>query len=336
MGLRRILRRARNLLNKRVVQLQNEFLRNQRVLGQPFQLTLEPGNVCNLRCPLCPTPTRETRLPKGLLKLDDARRILAQFPYTVQLVLSNWGEPFLNKEIFAIIALAKERDIHVHVESNLTLFDEGKARALVASGLDVLVVALDGASQETYERYRVGGRFADVLANVRTLRRVQDELDDHRTELRWKFVVNKHNEHELESARQLARELGLTFQAVTIWTPPDRRDEWLPSAALHTDGRNVRGGPPRCHHLWQAVAVNFNGDVFPCCSEFSPQDKLVNVLEQPFAPVWNSPTLRARRALNKGPVDCSRCHLDRDTNWYRTWIGAAEPRDEFTEPRHGL
>ena len=336
MNFLRSLRRARNWINKRAVQLQNELLRNERVVGQPFQLTLEPGNVCNLRCPLCPTPTREARLPRGMLKLDDARRILARFPYTVQLVLSNWGEPFLNKEIFAIIRLAKERDIHVHVESNLTLFDEEKSRALVASGLDVLAVALDGASQGTYERYRVGGRIADVLANVRTLRRVQDELGDHRTEVRWKFVVNRHNEHELDRARAMARELGMTFQAVTIWTPPERADEWRPTAPLHTGGRNVRGGPPRCHHLWQAVSVNFNGDVFPCCSEFSPADRLGNVLEQPFAPLWNGPAYRARRALNKGAVDCSRCHLDRETNWYRTWIGEAEPREGFTEPRHEL
>lgn len=331
--LRRTARRTRNWLNKRLVQFQNEFLRNERVLGHPFQLTLEPGNVCNLRCPLCPTPKREARLPSGILRYDDACKIIERFPYTVQLILSNWGEPFLNKEIFRIIRFAKERDIHVHIESNFTLFDEKKSHELVASGLDVLVVALDGATQETYERYRVGGRIADVLANVRTLRRVQDELGDRRTEVRWKFVVNRYNEHEIESARGMARELGMTFDTVTIWTPPDRKDEWLPKAPVHTDGRNLRGGPPRCHHLWQAVSVNHNGDVFPCCSEFSPADKLVNVLEKPFEPLWNSATYRARRRLNKGRVDCSRCHLDRDTNWYRTWIGDAEPKDEFSEPR---
>lgn len=335
-AIRRALRRSRNRINKRLVQLQNDFLRNERVLGHPFQLTLEPGNVCNLRCPLCPTPTRESRLPSGMLRYEDACRILDRFPYTVQLVLSNWGEPFLNKDVFRIIRAAKERDIHVHIESNLTLFDEAKSRELVMSGLDVLVVALDGASQATYERYRVGGRFADVIANVRTLRRVQDELGDYRTEVRWKFVVNRFNEHELAAARAQAQELGMTFQAVTIWTPPDRQQEWLPVALTHTDGRNVRGGPPRCHHLWQHVSVNFNGDVFPCCSEFSPADKLVNVLEQDFRPLWNSATYRARRRINKGHVDCSNCHHDKDTNWYRTWIGTAEPRDEFTEPRREL
>ena len=334
--LKRAFRRLRNRINKRLVQLQNEVLRNERVWGRPFQLTLEPTNVCNLSCPLCPTPTREARLPRGMLRHDDACRILDRFPYTVQLILSNWGEPFLNKEIFKIIRSAKERDVSVQLESNLTLFDEQRGRALVESGLDTLVVALDGASQETYERYRVGGRIDDVLRNVRLLRRLQDERGDRRTELRWKFVVNRFNEHEIETARAMAAELGMTFQLVTIWTPPQLRDEWLPKTAPSTNDRDERGGPPRCHHLWQAVSVNFNGDVFPCCSEFSPEDRLVNALEDEFTPQWNSDELRARRRLNKGALDCSRCHRDKDTNWHKTWIGEGEPNEPFREPRNEL
>ncbi len=331
-GWRRWLRRLRNRANKRLVQLQNELLRNERVLGHPFHLTLEPGNVCNLRCPLCPTTHREARIPSGVLRLENARRILDRLPWIVRMTLSNWGEPFLNKEIFAIIADARARDIEVEVESNFTLFDEAKARALVASGLDRLLVAIDGASQASYERYRVGGRLDDVLANVRTLRRVQEETGDRRTEIVWKFVVNRHNEHELEAARALAAELGLSFRAVTIWAPPDALEDWLPRDRSHTGGRNAQGGPQRCHHLWQAVSVNFNGDVFPCCSEFTPEDKLQNVLEQPFDPVWNGPQYRSRRRRNRGPIDCSECHRDKDTNWHRAWLG---PRSEAAAPPPG-
>lgn len=331
MSWRRRLRRARNWANKRLVQLQNEVFRNERVIGHPFHLTLEPGNVCNLSCPLCPTTFREARIPAGMLRLENARRIIDRFPWAVRMTLSNWGEPFLNKEIFGIIEYARSRDIEVEVESNFTLFDEQKARALVASGLDRLLVALDGASQETYEVYRVGGVYADVLENVRTLRRVQEETGDRRTEIVWKFVVNRHNEHELDTARALAAELGLSFRAVTIWAPPDELDLWLPRNLSHTGGRNAQGGPQKCHHLWQAVSVNHNGDVFPCCSEFSPSDKVANVLEQSFDEVWNSETYRSRRRRNRGPIDCSECHRDKDTNWHRTWLGPRS-QDGATSP----
>lgn len=318
--MKRLLRRWRNRANKLFVQLQNDVLRNSYVLGRPFQLTLEPGNLCNLKCPLCATTTRESSTPKGMLKGADAARILDRFPYTVQLVLSNWGEPFLNRNIFAIIAAAKERDLSVRLETNFTLFDAGQARRLVASGLDVLVVALDGASQESYERYRVGGRIETVLANVRLLRRAQAEAGDRRTAIEWKFVVHKHNEHEVEVARARAAELGMTFRTVDIWTPERESDEWRPARRDGARERTPSGAPVRCHNLWQAVTVNFNGDVFPCCSEFTPADRLGNALEPVFVMPWNRPEVRARRRRNKGPVDCSLCHVDKSTRWYRRWM----------------
>ena len=317
----RRLRRARNLANKVLVQVQNDYLRWTRVLGRPFQLTLEPGNVCNLKCPLCATTHRESKIPKGRLHVEEARRIMDAFPYTVQLVLSNWGEPFMNPDLFDIIVEAKKRDMKVRMESNMTLFDDEKAKRLVDSGLDLLVVALDGASQETYEKYRVGGDFQTIIDNIGRIRAAQQAAGNFKTKLLWKMVINRHNEHELEKARAWAAELGMDFETVTIWAPEGEEKEWLPDSALDHHGRRNEGGQPeKCHNLWQTVSVNFNGDVFPCCSEFTPEDKVVNVLESPFGPVWNSAEYRERRAQNKGPVDCTRCHKDKDTNWYRTWM----------------
>ncbi|MEM7307455.1 MAG: radical SAM protein [Planctomycetota bacterium] len=320
------LRRLRNRANKLLVQLQNEYLRNTRVVGRPFQLTLEPVNLCNLKCPLCATTTREATLPKGMLKAADAERILDRFPYTVQLVLSNWGEPFLNGEVFAIISAAKARGIHVRLESNLTLFDAEQARRLVAAGLDTLVVALDGASQETYAQYRVGGSFDSVLEHVRLVLDAQRQAGDRRMELEWKFVVHRGNEHEVEAARALAAELGMTFHTVPIWAPEGEEEAWRPREA--GDGRRkADGAPARCHNLWQAVTVNFNGDVFPCCSEFTPADRLGNALDDSFALPWNDDEVRARRRLNRGPVDCSRCHVDKSTRWHERWMGGAAQAD---------
>lgn len=324
--LRRRLRWLRNRANKALVQVQNEYLRREKVWGHPFQLTLEPGNVCNLKCPLCPTPFREKRLPTGMLKLDNATSIMDAFPYTVQLVLSNWGEPFLNKQIFDIIKAAKERDLQVRLESNFTLFDEEKCHKLVDSKLDTLVIALDGATQESYEVYRVGGVIQDIFDNIAALRRVQKERNDFHTQLVWKMVVNRYNQHEVEQARAMAAERGMKFEQVTIWAPDDQ-PEWLP-VEKESATRNQIGGPQKCHNLWQAVSVNFNGDVFPCCSEFAPSDKLVNVLEAPFDPVWNSESYRERRRVNKGPVNCEACHGDRDTHWYKTWMAPGEKARE--------
>jgi radical SAM protein with 4Fe4S-binding SPASM domain len=150
------------------------------------------------------------------------------------------------------------------------------------------------------------------------------------------MVINKYNDHEVEQARAMAEELGMTFEAVTIWTPEDRKEDWLPHVKDGDSWRNLVGGPPKCHHLWQDVSVNFNGDLHPCCAEFAPSDRVVNLLEQPFKGVWNGEGYRSRRRINKtGPVDCSTCHGDTETNWYKMWVtgNKAESSAEPSDPR---
>ncbi len=330
MSLGRRIRLWRNQVNKALVQFQNNYLRNRRVFGHPFQLTLESGNLCNLKCPLCATTHREDWIPKGLLKYEDARTIIDRFPYVVHLILSNWGEPFLNRDLGKIIGYAKSRGIRVRMESNLTRLTDEQCRELVDSKLDTLAVAADGATQQGYEKYRVGGKLDDVLRNVRRIRAMQRETGNFHTELEWKMVIHRDNEHEVDAARKLAQEFGMKFHAVTIWAP-ESQQQWLPRSREHMAHRNEAGAPARCHNLWQSVSVNFNGDVFPCCSEFTPDDKLVNVLEQPFAPVWNSAEYQERRRLNRGPVDCSHCHKNKQTRWHALWLGENRPATPATD-----
>src|SRR5688572_2991286 len=164
-------------LNKRVVQVQARFFRNQRVIGLPFYLTLESGNSCNLRCPLCPTTFRGDSLPRGMLTLENARTIIDRFPALIKVNFSLWGEPFLNKEIFDIVKYAHSKKIETAIQSNFSLpkFDEAMAQRLLDSGLTELWLSIDGASQETYEVYRRRGDLDRVLRNIELLRRLQVE-----------------------------------------------------------------------------------------------------------------------------------------------------------------
>jgi radical SAM protein with 4Fe4S-binding SPASM domain len=306
--------------NKRLVQVQERFLRNTHVLGQPFHLVLESGNMCNLKCPLCPTPSREKRIPKGFLTLENAKKIIDQFPALLHLNLSLWGEPFLNKQIFEIIEYAKERNIEVLVQSNLNIFSEEIARKLIESGLDILQISLDGASQETYEKYRIGGTFSEVIANIELIRKMQKEMDNCTTKIIWKMVVNKFNEHEKEKASQWAEKLGVDFTVVEIYTPPGAAKDWKPEEALSDSFRIHTDIVESCYSLWQVATVNFNGDVMPCCSEFSPKDTIGNLFEEPFKVIWNNEKFQNLRRKNKKGINCYACHVDKETNWYRLWM----------------
>jgi radical SAM protein with 4Fe4S-binding SPASM domain len=313
-------------LNKRVVQVQERFLRNQRVIGLPFYLTLESGNSCNLRCPLCPTTFRGASMPRGMLTLANAQTILDRFPALIEVNFSLWGEPFLNKEIFDIVKYAHSRKIRTIIQSNFSLkhFDAAMAQRILDSGLTELCLSIDGASQESYEVYRRRGDLARVLHNIEMLRRLQREQKRQSPKVTWKMVVNRFNEHEIPMARAEAERLGLDFVVVEIYTPSHMKEAWKPHQDVEQAGVSTHtDGTEQCYQLWQVMTVNFNGDVFPCCAEWSPKDALGNVLQQPVSAIWNHAEYRRRRANNKsGPPRCDDCHRDKDTRYWKEWHAA--------------
>jgi sulfatase maturation enzyme AslB (radical SAM superfamily) len=121
---------------------------------------VDPSTVCNLRCAFCPTGLHSGKIGTGFMSLESYRTILKKIcPYAKEINLYNYGEPFLNENLIDFISLTTEKKIKTVIHSNLNarLFDEREARAIVQSGLSELSVSLDGATQDTYERYRVGG-----------------------------------------------------------------------------------------------------------------------------------------------------------------------------------
>ena len=73
------------------------------------------------------------------------------------------------------------------------------------------MVAVDGATQETYEKYRQGGRLDRVVANIETILRVRKAKGAATPRINMRFVVMSHNEAEIEEARELARRLGVDY-----------------------------------------------------------------------------------------------------------------------------
>jgi MoaA/NifB/PqqE/SkfB family radical SAM enzyme len=124
------------------------------------------------------------------MSFDNFRRIIDELgAYLYRVDLHNWGEPLLNDEIYRMISYARARNIEVRVSSNLNVIDQVKAEKLVKSGLDVLIVSLDGASQETYMQYRVGGRFDKVLNSIKMVTEIKKELSASKPFIIWQFLV---------------------------------------------------------------------------------------------------------------------------------------------------
>lgn len=203
------------------------------VLSRPFGLVIDPSNLCQLACPGCVHSTRNEELkvfdwPKGTLSEDRLSALLKLYgPYAIGAYFCNYGEPLLNLQTPKLIRLAKTYLLRTALSTSLSVrrFD---ADAYVESGLDFMVIAIDGATQPVYERFRRNGDLALVLSNIRKLVAAKRKLRKRTPVLSWNFLAFEHNAHEISLAAGIARKLGVNqFRIVNPfevrWDDPEIR-----------------------------------------------------------------------------------------------------------------
>ena len=252
-------------------------LRRPVVWGRPFMMMVEPTNICNLKCPLCPSGNGEMTRSRGKMDLADFKTLIDEAgDYLILLMLWNQGEPFINKHFVEMVRYARDRRIPTLTSTNgHYIRNLDQARAIVESGLDEIIVSMDGVDQETYERYRVGGSLERVFEGARLLAAAKEELGSRRPLVNLQFIVFKHNESDLSEAERIARELKadrFLVKTAQVYTSeeaaeflPDsdelRRYDMSQGEDLVVKGQPVRG----CKVLWYSSMVNWDGAVAPCC-----------------------------------------------------------------------
>jgi radical SAM protein with 4Fe4S-binding SPASM domain len=333
-----VVRFLRRLTGKRLFNLlrveYNYRLKRPINPGYPYRLVIDPTNLCNLRCPLCPTGLGKSGRPKGMMSLEDFKRIVDVLAeHALGIILYNWGEPFINGQVYEMIRYASKRKLSTFVSTNLTLLTEDDARRIVDSELDHLRLSIDGVSQEVYSVYRRGGDLHRVLRNVQLLLETRDKMGALHPVVDWFFIVMRHNEHEMFDAWRLARQIGVDSIYFAKVLPVNSFDtmelpflgkedtlalQWLPAlSAFRPDLSKTYLNRGTCPWLWKSVVVNYDGTISPCCYVDDRSTDMGNLLEQPFAEIWNNTMyLLARRAFRPGNNDpevqsilCWRCNI---------------------------
>jgi MoaA/NifB/PqqE/SkfB family radical SAM enzyme len=287
----------KRLLN--LYRVRYEYERGETVVsGYPIILTVEAGNVCNLRCPACFTGAGEVGRVRSFMPLELYRRLLAELgEYLFRVDFYNWGEPLLAKDVYEMIAEAKRYGIGTNISTNFSIpFDAERAEKLVRSGLDVLGVSIDGATQENYEKYRVRGNLALVLENCRLVRDAKRRLGSKTPRMVWEYHVFPHNVHEIEMAKAMAAELEMEIGVDKGWV---NGPEWDPDGDFKF---YLEPKPARCDFLWQRAVVNNDGGVAPCCGTFYKEDDYGRLSvsagdlgSTSFREVWNNETFQTAR-----------------------------------------
>ena len=179
-----------------------------KAIGMPKKITIEPTNHCQLKCPLCATGVRDTSVEYGLFKLKKYKKVvdqLAKWAQTIQLF--SWGEPFLNKSFIKMIGYTSQNPHKIRsvVSANLNDITDEQIKGMLTSNLGMLGASIDGTTQEVYEKYRVGGNLEVVFNNLKKIIAAK-KLYKSNTIINWDFIVMKHNEHQVEEAKKMAKD----------------------------------------------------------------------------------------------------------------------------------
>lgn len=232
----------------------------------PPYIKVEPTPLCQLRCTGCPQRDPEFRRQfNGEMQLtpEALERIIEPLKDTLLgISLSLTGEPMLNKHIIELIEYVHSKNICASFPSNFSVpLGEEKAERLARSGLDALYVSLDGASSESYTKYRVGGRFDLILKNVRLLSEAKKRFGLRRPKIIWKYVIFEHNKHEVEKAKSEYKSLG--FDAIEF----DVDMGSVTRSSMNEDSKKGAVEAKRaCFWLWHTMIIRWNGAIDPCCN----------------------------------------------------------------------
>lgn len=287
----------KKLLN--ILENRREYKAGKSILkSYPYKITFDPGNICNLRCPGCHTGIKHPEMLRpAFMKLDNYKTMFNQVKdYALSVALYNWGEPFLNKQIFDIIDYTRSQKVGTTIHSNLNHFNETMADEIVQSGLTHLYLSIDGASQEVYSQYRVKGHLDQVVNNVKLLVEARKKANSKLPFITWKYLVFPFNQHEVTAAKELAMKIGVdnfeVFNAVIKLT--DIYDE-ADNYRQHPELLKTLTKP--CKSLWASIYLEPNGTVFPCSLSFRENESFGNTLDTDFKQVWNNTKYTSARGL---------------------------------------
>lgn len=267
----------------------------------PLKLTIESTNICNLRCTACPTGMERRGRRAGHMSVELFSWLMSELaPTLFEVELHNWGEPLLGKNVFDFISIARAAGVSTTISTNFSLeLDDRQIDRLVESGLSTLGVSIDGATQESYEKYRVRGNLALVLENCRRVATAKKRLGSPTPELFFSYHVFEHNVHEVDAARCIADDIGMTFAASRAWVAGEEAPGLDPFPYSAWEGY-----ADRCGFLWFQAVVHHDGGVAPCCATFYAEDDVDRISldelgRRSFREIWNGENfVRARKLFD--------------------------------------
>lgn len=302
--------------------LYRSYKSKRTIRGLPSSIAIEPTTSCNLRCPECPSGLRSFTRETGMLDKSFFTKTVDELAPTLSnLTFYFQGEPYLNPDFLEMVKYASDRKIYTTTSTNAHYLNKKNAERTVRSGLDRLIVSLDGTTQDTYEQYRVGGQVSKVFDGVKNVVEARKKLKSKSPFIRFQFLVVRHNEHQIEDAKRLAKELGadqIVFKTAQI-NDYENGSDLIPMNDKFSRYKKMSNGKwamknplkNECWKMWHSCVVTWDGLVVPCCFDKDAGHVLGDLKTDGFEALWLGAKYRSfRKAIftkRKGIDICTNC-----------------------------
>ena len=291
--------------------------------GYPVSISFEPTTSCNLRCPECPSGLRAFSRPTGMLNkdfftqtIDDIHKELLYLIFYFQ------GEPYLNPDFLNMVKYASSKGIYTATSTNAHYLNDAAAKRTVESGLDRLIISIDGTTQDVYAAYRKGGNLQKVIEGASNIVKWKKELKSKTPFVFFQFLVVKPNEHQIEDIKKLAKEIGVDqvrFKTAQVYDYVNDPNQLIPENTKYSRYLKNENGTYRpknklansCWKMQHANVITWDGLVVPCCFDKDAMHRMGNLKQESFKEIWhnnNYKQFRTELMQSRKNIDiCANC-----------------------------
>lgn len=291
--------------------------------GLPIAAAVEPTTACNLGCPECPSGLKSFTRPTGKIESEYFKAYIDQLSkHLMYLSFYFQGEPYLNKDFLDMVAYASRLGIYTATSTNAHFLTDEHAKKTIESGLDRLIISIDGVTQSSYEKYRIHGDLDKVLQGTRRILEWRKKLKSKKPYVVFQFLVVRHNESEISTVKKIAKEIGVD----DLWLKTAQINDYhkdphqlIPLNSLYSRYTTKTNGEvvPRnklsnhCWKMWHSNVITWDGKVLPCCFDKDAQYEMGNLDKTNMDKVWegkNYHEFRKELMRSRKNIDiCSNC-----------------------------
>jgi radical SAM protein with 4Fe4S-binding SPASM domain len=287
--------------------------------GMPISISVEPTTSCNLRCPECPSGLRSFTRPTGMMEFSFFRKTIDEISKeTLYMIFYFQGEPYLNTDFLNMVKHASSKGIYTATSTNGHYLNDENAKKTVESGLDRLIISVDGTTQEVYEQYRVGGKLEKVLEGTRNVVQWKKKLNSSTPHIIFQMLVVKPNEHQVTELQSMALEAGANatgYKTAQVYNY-ENGNELIPENEKFSRYRMGNNGKyeiknkllNHCWRLWHSCVITWDGNVVPCCFDKDASHTMGGIQSNSLRSVWNNPQYQAfRKSVLKSRSEIDIC-----------------------------